>query len=52
MTTYHAKSFKDLRVHPEAREISRAAFKLSKALPKEEMYSLTDPTKQQQITDC
>src|SRR5436190_21190796 len=42
MTTGYAKSFKDLRVYQEAREVSRAVFNLSKAFPKEEMYSLTD----------
>ena len=42
MTTYYAKSFKDLRVYQKAREVSRAVFKLSKGFPKEEMYSLTD----------
>ena len=42
MTTDYARSFKDLRVHQKAREISRAVFKLSKTFPKEEMYSLTD----------
>jgi four helix bundle protein len=29
-------------VYQKAREVSRAVFKLSKAFPKEEMYSLTD----------
>ena len=42
MTTYYARSFKDLRVYKKAREVSGAVFKLSKAFPKEEMYSLTD----------
>ena len=42
MTTYYARSFKGLRVYLRAREVSRAVFKLSKAFPKEEMYSLTD----------
>ena len=42
MTTYYAKSFKDLRVYQKAREVSRAVFKLSKTFPKDEMYSLTD----------
>lgn len=42
MTTYYARSFKDLRVYQKAREVSRAVFRLSKAFPKEEMYSLTD----------
>jgi four helix bundle protein len=42
MTTYYAKSFKDLRVYQKAREASRLVFNLSKAFPKEEMYSLTD----------
>ena len=42
MTTYYARSFKDLRVYQKAREVSRSVFKLSKGFPKEEMYSLTD----------
>ena len=42
MTTYYARSFKDLRVYQKAHEVSRAVFRLSKAFPKEEMYSLTD----------
>ena len=42
MTTYYARSFKDLRVYQKAREVSRTVFQLSKAFPKEEMYSLTD----------
>jgi four helix bundle protein len=42
MTTCYARGFKDLRVYQKAREVSGAVFKLSKAFPKEEMYSLTD----------
>ena len=43
MTTgWYARSFKELRVYQKAREVSRAVFKLSKAFPREEMYSLTD----------
>ena len=42
MTTYYARSFKDLRVYQKAREVSRTVFRLSKTFPKEEMYSLTD----------
>lgn len=42
MTTGYAKSFKELRVYLKAREVSRAVFGLTKAFPKEEMYSLTD----------
>ena len=38
MTTYYARSFKDLRVYQKAREV----FRLTKAFPKEETYSLTD----------
>ena len=41
MTTYYARSFKDLRVYQKARDVSRAVFKLSKTFPKEEMDSLT-----------
>ena len=42
MTTYYAKSFKDLRVYQKTREVSGAVFRLSKTFPKDEMYSLTD----------
>ncbi len=42
MTTGYARSFKDLQVYRKAREVSHAGFPLSKAFPKEEMYSLTD----------
>jgi four helix bundle protein len=42
MTTYYARSFKDLRVYQRAREVSRSVFQVSKKFPKEEMYSLTD----------
>ena len=42
MTIGYARSFRELRVYQKAREVSRTAFQLSKAFPKEEMYSLTD----------
>jgi four helix bundle protein len=42
MTTYYAKSFKELRVYQKAREVSRGVFRISKTFPKDEMYSLTD----------
>jgi four helix bundle protein len=42
MTTYYARSFKDLRVYQRAREVSRSVFQFSKTFPKEERYSLTD----------
>jgi four helix bundle protein len=42
MTTYYAKSFKELRVYQKAREVSQLVFRLSEAFPREEMYSLTD----------
>ena len=42
MTTYYARSFKDLRVYQKAREVSQVVFRLSKTFPKEETYSLTD----------
>jgi hypothetical protein len=34
MTTYYARSFKELRVHQRAPEVSRTVFKLSNASPK------------------
>jgi len=42
MALEYARSFKELRVYQKAREVSRAVFKVSKAFPKDEMYSLTD----------
>ena len=42
MTTYYARSFKELRVYQKAREVSNEVFRRSKAFPKEETYSLTD----------
>lgn len=42
MNVGYARSFKELRVYQRAREVSRAAFQLSKSFPKEEKYSLTD----------
>lgn len=42
MTTYYAKSCKDLRVYQRARSVSLAVFQISKRFPKEELYSLTD----------
>ena len=42
MTTYYARSFKELRVYQKARKVSREVFRLSKTFPKEETYSLTD----------
>lgn len=38
----YARSFKDLLVYQEARELSRAIFVISKRFPKEEAYALTD----------
>jgi len=38
----HAKSFRDLRVYKKARTLAKEIFELSRAFPKEEMYSLTD----------
>ena len=42
MTTNYARNFRELRVYQKAREVSRTVFQLSKAFPREEMYSLTD----------
>jgi four helix bundle protein len=42
MTTYYARSFKDLRVYQRAYEVSRTVFRHSEAFPKEETNSLTD----------
>jgi four helix bundle protein len=38
----HAKSFRDLIVHQNARKAAQAIFQLSNSFPKEEAYSLTD----------
>lgn len=37
----YAKSFRDLIVYQKSRQVSRTAFKLSKAFPKDEAFSLT-----------
>ena len=37
----HASGFRDLLVYQKARELSREVFRLTTALPKDEMYSLT-----------
>lgn len=38
----YVKSFRELEVYILARQMSKEIFELSKAFPKEEMYSLTD----------
>lgn len=38
----HAKSFRDLEVYKFARNLSLDIYNITKAFPKEEMYSLTD----------
>lgn len=38
----YARSFRDLLVYQEARELSREIFAISKQFPKEETYALTD----------
>jgi four helix bundle protein len=38
----HAQSFRDLLVYQKARKLSREIFTLTRAFPKEEMFSLTD----------
>ena len=38
----YAKSFRDLQVYQQARELARDVFDVSKTFPKEESYSLTD----------
>ncbi len=38
----HAQTYRDLLVYQKARQLSREIFKLTKAFPKEEIYSLTD----------
>ncbi len=38
----HAQSFRDLMFYQKARQLAREIFLLTKAFPKEEMYSLTD----------
>lgn len=38
----YVKSFKDLEVYKLSREVSKEIFILTKAFPKEELYSLTD----------
>ena len=38
----YARSFRDLFVYQEARQLSQAIFEVSKRFPKEETYALTD----------
>jgi four helix bundle protein len=38
----HAESFRDLIVYQKVRQLQREIFKLTKAFPREEMFSLTD----------
>lgn len=38
----YARSFRDLLVYQEARELAREIFAISKQFPKEETYALTD----------
>jgi four helix bundle protein len=38
----HAQTYRDLLVYQKTRQLSREIFKLTKAFPKEEVYSLTD----------
>jgi four helix bundle protein len=38
----HANSFKELVVYQKARTLAKSVFEITKAFPKEEMYSLTD----------
>jgi four helix bundle protein len=38
----YAQSFRDLIVHQKARAVAKRIFELTKKLPKDEMYSLTD----------
>lgn len=38
----HARSFKDLEVYKQSRELAKIIFKLTRNFPKEERYSLTD----------
>jgi len=43
----HAESFRDLIVYQKARKVARRFFDLSKAVPKEERYSLADGEQQE-----
>lgn len=38
----HANSYRELVVYQKARTLAQSIFKITKAFPKEEMYSLTD----------
>ena len=38
----HAESFGDLRVYQKSRQLAGEIYRLTKAFPREEMYSLTD----------
>lgn len=38
----HARSFRDLIVYQKARAVAKRVFEVTKGVPREEMYSLTD----------
>ena len=38
----HARSFRDLIVYQKARAVAKQVFEITKRLPRDEMYSLTD----------
>lgn len=42
MSLHHARNFGELIVYQKAKEVSRLVFRVTKAFPKEETYSLTD----------
>ncbi|MBN8248469.1 MAG: four helix bundle protein [Verrucomicrobia bacterium] len=42
MNPCHAKSFQELRVYQKSCVVSQAVFRVTRAFPREEMYSLTD----------
>jgi hypothetical protein len=48
--TERIEGFRDLRVYPVAFELQQEVFEVSKAFPKEEMFSLTDQIRRSYYT--
>lgn len=48
----HARSFKDLEVYKQSRELAKMIFELTVNFPKEEKYSLTDQIRRSSRSVC
>lgn len=51
-TTIRIKTFRDLQVYRKAFDAAMEIFEISKAFPKEEMYSLTDQMRRSSRSVC